>query len=136
MLAALARPLSERSPFRHPVERGEPGRRGTFDAVAERASYFSSSPLFFLACVAMVLAWALGYVFGAGPRYEQVTATALTATTLLLLALLKNAELRGSAAMQHKLDAVATAMLQAIREENDRRAGELLERAIGIDEEL
>ena len=75
--------------LKHPTERGETGRRGFFDRLAQRASYFSSSPLFFLLCVALVLAWVAGYVFGAGDAYEQAIGTALTAVTLLLVALLK-----------------------------------------------
>lgn len=83
----------------------------------------------------MVLAWLGGYVFGAGSSYEQAAGTALTATTLLLVALLKNAELRAEAAVQSKLDALATGMLEAIRNEG-HEADPLLERAIGLDEQL
>jgi low affinity Fe/Cu permease len=121
--------------LKHPVERGESERRSPFDRVAQRASYFSSSPLFFALCVALVLAWAAGYVFGAGDAYEQAFGTALTAVTLLLVALLKNAELRSEAAIQSKLDALATGMLEAIRNEG-QEADPMLERAIGIDEQL
>ena len=121
--------------LRHPIERGEPGRRGLFDRLAQRASYFSSSPLFFGICLAMVLAWLGGYLFGASTSYEQAMGTALTATTLLLVALLKNAELRAEHAVQSKLDALATGMLEAIREEG-QRADPMLERAIGIDEQI
>jgi low affinity Fe/Cu permease len=121
--------------FRHPVERGEHDRRGPFDRIAQRASYFSSSPLFFVICLAMVLAWIGGYVFGASSAYEQAAGTALTATTLLLVALLKNAELRAEHAVQSKLDALATGMLEAIRNEG-HKADPMLERAIGIDEQV
>ncbi len=125
----------ELASLKHPVERGEEGRRGRFDRLAQRASYFSSSPPFFLLCLGLVVAWLGGYVFGASARYEQATGTGLTAITLLLVALLKNAELRTEAAIQHKLDALATGMLEAIREEG-QQADPMLERAIGIDEEL
>ncbi len=97
-----------------------PGQRGLFDRLAQRASYFSRSPLFFVLCVALVLAWLAGYVFNAGNSYEQALGTALTAVTLLLVALLKNAELRSEAAIQNKLDALATGMLEAIRDEASR----------------
>jgi low affinity Fe/Cu permease len=83
----------------------------------------------------MVLAWLGGYVFGAGSGYEQAAGTTLTATTLLLVALLKNAELRAEAAVQSKLDALATGMLEAIRNEG-HQADPMLERAIGLDEQL
>jgi low affinity Fe/Cu permease len=121
--------------LRHPVERGEADQRGRFDRLAQRASYFSSSPLFFVLCSALVVAWLAGYVFDAGTAYEQAIGTGLTAVTLLLVALLKNAELRAEAAIQSKLDALATGMLEAIRSEG-HKADPMLERAIGIDEQL
>jgi low affinity Fe/Cu permease len=121
--------------LKHPIERGEADRRGLFDRLAQRASYFSSSPVFFAICLGLVVAWLAGYALGAGARYEQATGTALTATTLLLVALLKNAELRSEAAIQNKLDALATGMLEAIRREG-QDADPMLERAIGIDEQL
>jgi low affinity Fe/Cu permease len=82
-----------------------------------------------------VAAWLGGFAFGASMAYEQAMGTALTATTLLLVALLKNAELRAEAAIQSKLDALATGMLETIREEGEQ-ADPMLERAIGIDEQL
>jgi low affinity Fe/Cu permease len=115
--------------------RGERDRRGLFDRLAQRASYFSSSPVFFLICVGMVLAWLGGYAFGAGSSYEQAVGTALTATTLLPVALLESAELRAEAAVQSKLDASATGMLEAIHNEG-HKADPMLERAIGLDEQL
>jgi low affinity Fe/Cu permease len=121
--------------LKHPVARGEADRRGLFDRLAQRASYFSSSPAFFVICLGLIAAWLAGYVFGASARYEQAMGTALTATTLLLVALLKNAELRAEAAIQSKLDALATGMLEAIRDEG-QAADPMLERAIGIDEQL
>jgi low affinity Fe/Cu permease len=121
--------------FRHPVERGEANRRSAFDKIAQRASYFSSSPLFFAVCVTLIFAWLGGYAFGASAAYEQALGTALTAVTLLLVALLKNAELRSEAAIQNKLDALATGMLEAIRNES-KQADPMLEQAIGIDEQL
>ena len=121
--------------LKHPIHRGDTDRRSRFDNFAQRASYFSSSPIFFAFCTALVLAWVGGYAFDAGASYEQATGSALTATTLLLVALLKNAELRAEAAVQSKLDALATGMLEAIRHEG-QEADPMLERAIGIDEQL
>jgi low affinity Fe/Cu permease len=121
--------------LKHPVARGETDSRGRFDELAERASYFASSPAFFVFCLALVLAWLGGYAFGASASYEQATGSALTATTLLLVALLKNAELRADHAIQSKLDALATGMLEAIRDEGDD-AGAMLQRAIRIDEQV
>jgi len=121
--------------LKHPVARGEKDRRTRFDAVAERASYFASSPVFFALCLVLVLAWLGGYAVGASATYEQATGSALTATTLLLVALLKNAELRSEHAIQSKLDALATGMLEAIRDDGGD-ADAMLERAIRIEEEV
>ncbi|MEA2372806.1 MAG: hypothetical protein QOH12_3200 [Solirubrobacteraceae bacterium] len=121
--------------LKHPVERGPHGGRGRFDRVAEAASNFSSSPVFFGSCVLLVLAWLVGYAVGAGDVYEQAITSALTAVTLLLVALLKNAELRAEHAMQSKLDALATAMLEAIKDERGD-AEAMLEGAINMDDRV
>lgn len=121
--------------LKHPVARGEPGTRSRFDEIAQRASHFASSPFFFGFCVVLVLVWLGGYVVGAGAAYEQATGSALTATTLLLVALLKNAELRAEHAIQSKLDALATGMLESIRNEGGD-ADPMLQRAIRIEEQV
>ena len=72
---------------------------------------------------------------GERDRREEATGTALTATTLLLVALLKNAELRSEHAIQSKLDALATGMLEAKRAEGDD-ADPMLERAIHVDQQV
>ena len=72
---------------------------------------------------------------GASNVYEQAVTSALTAVTLLLVALLKNAELRAEHAMQTKLDALATAMLEALKNE-DGDAVAMLERAIKMDDRV
>ncbi len=121
--------------LKHPVDRGQEDRRARFDQVAEWASNFSSSPVFFGCCVLLVLAWVGGYAMGASNVYEQAVTSALTAVTLLLVALLKNAELRAEHAMQTKLDALATAMLEALKNE-DGDAVAMLERAIKMDDRV
>jgi low affinity Fe/Cu permease len=121
--------------FQNPVARGETDHRSRFDEFAQRASHFASSPAFFAFCVALVLAWLGGYVVGASAAYEQAAGSALTAATLLLVALLKNAELRSEHAIQSKLDALATGMLEAIRSEGGD-ADAMLQRAIRIDEQI
>ncbi len=121
--------------LKHPVARGAPGQRSRFDEAAQRASHFASSPVFFAFCVGLVLAWLGGYVVGAGAAYEQAMGSALTATTLLLVALLKNAELRSEHAIQVKLDALATGMLETMRDERGN-ADPLLRHAIGLEEQV
>jgi low affinity Fe/Cu permease len=58
----------------------------------------------------------------------------MTAVTLLLLALLKNAEVRAEHAIQRKLDAIARALLEAHVDDRSR-AYEDLRNAIRMEEE-
>jgi low affinity Fe/Cu permease len=130
------RPILVGVSLKHPAARRHPeAGRGRFEQFAQRASYFSSSPAFFGICAVLVLGWLGGYVLGAGSAYKQATGSALTATTLLLVALLKNAELRAEHAIQQKLDALATAMLERIRNEGED-ADSMLESAIRADERV
>ena len=78
---------------KHPTERGSEGRT-LFDRAAEAASNFSSSPAFFTVCGLLVAAWAASYLLGASDTLHHVLADAMAALTLLLVALLKNAERR------------------------------------------
>jgi low affinity Fe/Cu permease len=118
----------------HPVERGGEGR-GRFERLAERASNVSSSPAFFLGCGVLVVAWTLSFVLGWPADVRAYLGDMLTAVTLALVALVKNAERRSEHAIQVKLDAIAQALLEA----QDGRAGpavDQLERAIGRHEEV
>jgi len=119
--------------LQHPVSRSRD--RGRFDAAAERASYFASSPLFFGLCALLVLVWAGGYVVGMDHDVEFALGTLMTAVTLMLVALLKNAELRSEHAIQRKLDALATAMLEELRQEHGR-ADPMLDEAIRLEDEV
>ena len=114
---------------KHPVERGDEGR-GLFDSIAERGSNLSSSPTFFVACVLLIVAWVLSYGLGWSDHLRFFLGDAIGAITLLLVALLKNAELRAEAAVQDKLDAIALALLEVQRGTDDGAADEL-EKAIG-----
>lgn len=127
-----------RQPFaralEHPADRTE-AVRSPFDRFSERTSFLASSPLFFLACLALVAVWVTGMISGASDRFEAIAAGAMSGLTLILVAVLKNAELRAERALQTKLDAIAAALLE------DRRghrgdAEEALERSIGVHEEI
>jgi low affinity Fe/Cu permease len=122
------------SALEHPADRIE-HHRGRFASLAERASFLASSPLFFVLCAALVLAWVVGLATGASDRFEAAAAGLMSATTLILVALLRNAELRAERALQTKLDAIASSLLE------DRRghAGDAevqLERSIGVHEQI
>lgn len=118
----------------HPADRID-HRRGKFDRFAQRASFLASSPLFFLLCAAMVLVWAIGLAVGASDRFVSAAAGLMSAVTLVLVAVLKNSELRAERALQTKLDAIASSLLE------DRRghrgdAEQQLETSIGVHEEI
>ncbi len=118
----------------HPADRTD-DRRGRFDQFAQRGSFLVSSPLFFLVCALLVVGWAVGLLTGASDRFEAAAAGLMSATTLILVALLKNAELRAERALQTKLDAIASALLE------DRRghrgdAEEQLEQSIRVHEQI
>jgi low affinity Fe/Cu permease len=118
----------------HPADRAE-HQRGRFDQFAQGASFLASSPVFFLFCAVLVIVWVAGLALGASDRFETAAAGAMSAVTLILVALLKNAELRAERALQTKLDAIASSLLE------DRRghAGDAeskLEESIGVHEEI
>jgi hypothetical protein len=119
---------------KHPTDRGEEGRTA-FDRMAEAASNFSSSPAFFALCGLLVTGWAASYLLGAGDAVHHVLADAMAAVTLLLVALLKNAERRAEHAVQGKLDRLAEAMLAERRKDGDRGADQL-EEAVGMHDEV
>ncbi len=118
----------------HPSERGDEGR-SWFDRTAEAASNLTSSPAFFGFCVALIAVWVLSYPLGWSADVKDLLGYGLAAVSLMLLALLKNAERRAEYAIQRKLDAIAAALLHQ-REGDSREAQEDLRRAIGIHDEV
>ncbi|MDQ8707980.1 hypothetical protein RCO28_36765 [Streptomyces sp. LHD-70] len=117
----------------HPVERGGAGR-DRFAAFSERASNVTSSPLFYVLCVLMVLGMAVVHFVHLPLPWLIFAGDVMTATNLLLLTLLKNTERRDAHAVQRKLDAIAAAILEQ-REGTDHTAAEELRRAIRMEEE-
>ena len=118
----------------HPADRTE-ARRSRFDQFSQRASFLASSSLFFAVCALLVAAWAVGLMTGASSRFLAATAGLMSALTLILVALLKNAELRAERALQTKLDAIAASLLEDRRGHRGDAEGEL-ERSIGVHDEI
>ncbi|MFL5860308.1 MAG: low affinity iron permease family protein [Solirubrobacteraceae bacterium] len=121
-------------PLEHPADRSD-HQRTRFDRFAERMSFLASSPVFFALCVVIVIVWAVGLAVGASDRFEAATAGLMSAVTLILVAVLKNSELRTDRALHTKLDAIASSLLE------DRRghrgdAEQQLERSIGVHDEI
>ncbi|MGW3071599.1 low affinity iron permease family protein [Kitasatospora sp. NPDC001132] len=115
----------------HPVERG----RGGFARLADRASNLTSSPVFYAMCVLLVAAFVAVHVAGLPFSWQLLVGDTMSAVTLLLLALLKNAERRAEHAIQRKLDAIAAALL-AEEESNRDEARRDLEHAIRLEDEV
>jgi low affinity Fe/Cu permease len=125
-----------RRTLRHPADRTEGPERGRFEHLAEYGSFLASSPFFFAVCLLVIVAWIVGLIVGASDRFETAGAGVISALTLVLVALLKNAELRSERAIQHKLDAIASSLLQDKRGGDDRDSARELERAIRVHEEI
>jgi len=120
--------------LKHPAETNG-GQRSRFDRLAEHASNFTSSPAFFLLCVSVVLAVLGVHAANLSTDTKLLAGDAMSAVTLLLLALLKNSERRSERAVQRKLDAIAASLL----ERHGDRPGpvqEVLEAAIRMEEKL
>jgi low affinity Fe/Cu permease len=120
--------------LRHPTERRE--GRGRFDALAEGASNFAFSAIFFSLCFLLLVIWIVGLVAGFASGTESALTGTMSALTLLLVALLKNSELRAERAMQLKLDAIAAALLEDRGRGPDTETREGLEEAVRLHEEL
>lgn len=118
----------------HPADRTD-SARGPFDRFSERASFLASSPVFFLVCLVLIAAWAVGLLLGAGDRFEAAAAGGMSALTLVLVAVLKNSELRAERAVQTKLDAIAAALLEE-RRGHHGDAEDALEHSIGVHEQI
>ena len=118
----------------HPADRTE-DRRGRFDQFSESASFLASSPLFFALCALLIAVWAIGLLTGASDRFLTAAAGLMSAVTLILVALLKNAELRAERAIQTKLDAIAASLLEDRRGHRGDAEGEL-ERSIGVHDHI
>ncbi|MFG2334014.1 hypothetical protein ACGFMM_30975 [Streptomyces sp. NPDC048604] len=117
----------------HPAERGGAGR-DRFAAFADRASNVTSSPLFYVLCVLLVLGTIALHFVHPPLSWLIFAGDVMTSVNLLLLALLKNTERRDAHAVQRKLDAIAAALLEQ-REGTSHEAADELRRAIRMDEE-
>ncbi|MEU6977926.1 MULTISPECIES: hypothetical protein [unclassified Streptomyces] len=116
----------------HPAERGGDGRHW-FAAFSDRASNVTSSPAFYVLCLLLVLGTIVLHFVHPPLSWLIFAGDLMTSVNLLLLALLKNAELRGTHAVQRKLDAIAAALLEQ-QEGTSHEAADALRRAIRLDE--
>ncbi|MGW0080105.1 hypothetical protein [Streptomyces sp. NPDC003393] len=115
-----------RAPWRPPARPVRPVRRD--------ASNFTSSPAFFLICLVFVGFFVSAHAAHLEPELLLLAGESTTAVTLLLPALLKNAEMRAEHAVQRKLDALARALLEMNKDDHSP-AFEDLRNAIRMEEE-
>ena len=90
------------------------GRVGFFDRFAGHASKIASRAPFFAACVLLILVWAPTVTFLKFDTWQLLINTATTIVTFLLVALLQNSQTRNDQATQHKLNAIADALADAM----------------------
>ncbi|MEU6866636.1 hypothetical protein ABZ924_25810 [Streptomyces sp. NPDC046876] len=122
--------------FRHPAERSNgKDRKGRFERLAELASNFTSSAVFSVLCVILVAGFLAVHAAGLPIEWQHLAGDSIGAVSLLLLALLKNTERRAEHAIQRKLDAIASALLEQ-QEGRQGDAHEDLEEAIRMEERL
>ncbi|MGW1886061.1 low affinity iron permease family protein [Streptomyces sp. NPDC001970] len=119
--------------IQHPADRGG-DKRGKFERLAELASHLTSSPAFFGFCLALVAVVVAVHLSGLALKWQLFAGECMTAVTLLLIALLKNSELRAERAIQRKLDAIAAALLEA-QHGKPGKAHEDLKTAIRMEED-
>lgn len=119
--------------LQHPADRGGV-KRGRFERFSEAASLFTSSPVFFGVCLALVAGVVLTHLSSAALEWKVFAGECMTAVTLLLLALLKNSEQRAERAIQRKLDAIATALIES-HLGDEEKAFDDLKSAIRMEEE-
>ncbi|MFF4415488.1 low affinity iron permease family protein [Streptosporangium sp. NPDC001559] len=92
-------------------------RLSFFDRFATKAAAFVSGAWFFAMCVLLVLIWAPSYfAFGDVDTWQLIINTATTIVTFLLVALLQNTQRRADEALQHKLNAIADALADLMKQ--------------------
>jgi low affinity Fe/Cu permease len=76
-----------------------------FASFANKIAHIAGSPLTFLVCVAVVIAWAVaGPFFGFSETWQLVINTGTTIVTFLMVFLIQNTQNRDGVALQTKLD--------------------------------
>ncbi|WP_295988892.1 low affinity iron permease family protein [uncultured Variovorax sp.] len=76
-----------------------------FARFANRIAHIAGSPVTFLACVALVVAWAIaGPLFGYSETWQLLINTGTTIVTFLMVFLIQNTQNRDGVALQTKLD--------------------------------
>jgi low affinity Fe/Cu permease len=88
---------------------------GWFDRFATRASEFAARAPFFSICILVVFLWAPSIIWLDMSTWQLIINTTTTIITFLMVALLQNTESRNDAALQHKLNAVASGLADVMQ---------------------
>lgn len=76
-----------------------------FTKIANKVAHLAGKPLTFVACVALIVVWAIsGPVFGFSDTWQLIINTSTTIVTFLMVFLIQNTQNRDGAAVQAKLD--------------------------------
>lgn len=103
---------------RWPGMQPEAKSAGFFDEFAAATGSQVSRAWFFTACTLSIVVWALtGPIFGFNETWQLVINTGTTIITFLLVALLQNTQDRTTKAINHKLDAIATALAHLVEQD-------------------
>jgi len=107
---------------------------GVFDRFAESASRLASRAWFFCFCVLLVVLWAPSIIFIRNiDTWQLIINTLTTIVTFLMVALLQNSQTRADQAVQHKLNAIADALSDLMREQNYEKDAQELRSAVGLE---
>ncbi|MDN3238294.1 low affinity iron permease family protein [Glycomyces tritici] len=113
-----------------------------FDRFATRASEFAARAPFFSMCILVVLLWAPSIVWLDMSTWQLIINTTTTIITFLMVALLQNTESRNDAALQHKLNAIASGLADVLQQLSDASGDPDLEerrkelrRAVGLEDD-
>lgn len=108
---------------------------GWFDRFADKASSLVSHAAFFALCVLMVVVWFPTLFFMPIDASQLIINTATTIITFLLVALLENTSKRGNDALQHKLNAIASALVAVLEKFPDTESDVAeLRTAVGLED--
>lgn len=91
-------------------------RRSGFDRFAEQAAGATSGAPFFLICAIFIVAWVPSLWFASADASQIFIQTVTAIVTFLLVALLQNAQKRNEEAVNIKLNAIAEAIADIMRE--------------------
>jgi low affinity Fe/Cu permease len=108
---------------------------GWFDRFADHASRFVSRAWFFAFCVALVVIWAPSIsILHSISTWQLIINTITTIITFLLVALLQNTQERSDKAIQAKLNAIAEALSNSIKDQGLEKDAAELRAAVGLED--